>query len=231
MKEEGNTNGLKFQVKRSRRKTLGITIERDGSLVVRAPEKMRFPEIQRIVSDKSVWIYQKLAKKENIYHEKPKREFAPGQGFLYQGRSYRLKFIENSEGKQLRLRQGYFELARNERENARKHFADWYREKLKEQLRGRVVRYDQRLGVMAKDVKVSDLGHRWASCSHNGTLYFNWRSAMAPIGVFDYVLVHEMTHLIERSHTKKFWSLVSRVIPDYEERIRWLRQHGPDLDI
>lgn len=60
---------------------------------------------------------------------------------------------------------------------------------------------------------------------------FNWRSIMAPIWVFDYILVHEMVHLIERRHSKRFWELVSRVIPDYEEHALWLNENGADMDL
>ena len=80
-------------------------------------------------------------------------------------------------------------------------------------------------------VRISELGHRWASCGRNGVVNFNWRSVMAPVWVFDYILVHEMVHMIERGHTDRFWHLVARVIPDYEEHARWLNENGADLDL
>lgn len=76
-----------------------------------------------------------------------------------------------------------------------------------------------------------DLGHRWASCGKNGSINFNWRSVMAPVWVFDYILVHELVHMIERGHSDRFWSLVARAMPDYEEHVRWLNVNGADLDL
>ncbi len=131
----------------------------------------------------------------------------------------------------LRLWHGYFELAESEKAAAREHFIAWYKKHIKGQLKAHIPRYDKRIGVTVKDIRILDLGHRWASCGRNGVINFNWRSVMAPVWVFDYILVHEMVHLVERTHSDKFWSLVSRIMPDYEEHARWLNENGADLDL
>lgn len=237
--ERGKIDSLEYSLRRSNRKSMGIAIERDGAIIVTAPHQAKFNEIEKFVSEKKIWIYQKLAKKKTLNREKPRREFVNGQGFLYLGKSYRLKFIDNGKMKSarspnvtvLRLWHGYFELAESEKANARNHFISWYRKQIKEQLKARIPRYDKRIGVTVKDTRILDLGHRWASCGRNGVINFNWRSVMAPVWVLDYILVHEMVHLIERGHTDRFWRLVSRVIPDYEEHALWLNENGADLDL
>lgn len=237
--ERGKIDSLEYSLRRSNRKSMGIAIERDGAIIVTAPHQAKFNEIEKFVSEKKIWIYQKLAKKKTLNREKPRREFVNGQGFLYLGKSYRLKLIDNGKMKSarspnvtvLRLWHGYFELAENEKANARNHFISWYRKQIKEQLKARIPRYDKRIGVTVKDTRILDLGHRWASCGRNGVINFNWRSVMAPVWVLDYILVHEMVHLIERGHTDRFWRLVSRVIPDYEEHALWLNENGADLDL
>jgi len=237
--ERGKIDSLEYSLRRSNRKSMGIAIERDGAIIVTAPHQAKFNEIEKFVSEKKIWIYQKLAKKKTLNREKPRREFVNGQGFLYLGKSYRLKLIDNGKMKSarspnvtvLRLWHGYFELAESEKANARNHFISWYRKQIKEQLKARIPRYDKRIGVTVKDTRILDLGHRWASCGRNGVINFNWRSVMAPVWVLDYILVHEMAHLIERGHTDRFWRLVSRVIPDYEEHALWLNENGADLDL
>ena len=237
--ERGKIDSLEYSLRRSNRKSMGIAIERDGAIIVTAPHQAKFNEIEKFVSEKKIWIYQKLAKKKTLNREKPRREFVNGQGFLYLGKSYRLKLIDNGKMKSarspnvtvLRLWHGYFELAESEKANARNHFLSWYRKQIKEQLKARIPRYDKRIGVTVKDTRILDLGHRWASCGRNGVINFNWRSVMAPVWVLDYILVHEMVHLIERGHTDRFWRLVSRVIPDYEEHALWLNENGADLDL
>ena len=235
----GKIDGLEYRLRRSNRKSMGLSIERDGDVMVRVPHKAKLKDIEKFIAEKRIWIYQKLARKKALNREKPKREFVNGQGFLYLGRSYRLKFVDNSEIKPgrsskaapLRLWRDHFELAQSEKANARNHFVSWYRKQIKNQLKERIPRYDKRIGVTIKDIRISDLGHRWASCGRNGVVNFNWRSVMAPVWVFDYILVHEMVHMIERGHTDRFWHLVTRVIPDYEEHVRWLNENGADLDL
>ena len=240
MMETAQVDDLAYTLKRSRRNSLGLTVERDGTVIVRAPLDLDHEEIERFVSQKRLWIEQKLAKKASVMGERPKREFVNGQGFLYLGKSYRLRYIENSSegkklkprrGQQLRLRHGYFELDIKQKANARRHFISWYKEKTEDKLKERIPRYDKRIGGQVQKFGVSNLGHRWASYSRNGTIHFNWRSVMAPIWVFDYILVHEMAHMIERPHSKKFWQLVSRVMPDYGEHERWLAENGPELEL
>jgi hypothetical protein len=237
MTETAQIDNLAYTLKLSQRNSLGITIERDGAVIVRAPIDLDHEEIERFVSEKRLWIQQKLAKKFSVMGERPKREFVNGQGFLYLGKSYRLRYVENSsevkkpKDKQLHLRHGYFELDIKQKPNARNHFISWYKEKTQDKLRERIPRYDRRIGVQVQSFGVSNLGHRWASYSRNGTIHFNWRSIMAPIWVFDYILVHEMAHMVERRHSKRFWQLVSRVMPDYGEHDRWLAENGPELEL
>ena len=235
----GKTGGLEYTLKRSNRKSIRISIERDGAVMVKAPHQVELDNIEKFISEKKVWVYQKLAKKKALNRERPKREFVNGQGFLYLGKSYRLRFIDGAgigSGKlpkaaPLRLWHGFFELAETEKANARNHFISWYKKQIKRQLKERIPRYDNRIGVTVKDIRIIDLGHRWASCGRNGVINFNWRSVMAPVWVFDYILVHEMVHLIERAHSDRFWQLVSRIMPDYEEYALWLNENGADLDL
>ena len=239
MMATGKIDGLEYRLKRSDRKSMGIFIERDGAVIVKIPYQAELNDIEKFISEKKIWIHQKLAKKKVLNREKPKREFVNGQGFLYLGKSYRLKFIDNagigsgrsSKATPLRLWHGYFELPETEKANARNHFIFWYKKQGKRQLKERIPRYDKRIGVRVKDIRILDLGHRWASCGGNGVINFNWRSVMAPIWVFDYMLVHEMVHLIERAHSDTFWRLVSRVMTDYEKYALWLNENGADLDL
>lgn len=220
---------LQIGLRRSDRRSIAITVGRDGRIAVSAPNKASIVDIKKYILDKQIWIHQKLARKKALNREKPIREFVNGQGFLYLGKSYRLKFIKGNSRPALQLCQGYFELLESQKPNARQNFMRWYKEKTEKKLNERIPRYDKRIGVCVEKIRVSDLGNRWASYSRNNTVSFNWRSVMAPIWVFDYILVHELTHMIERSHSKKFWKMIVRVIPDYEEQVRWLAENGPDL--
>lgn len=85
------------------------------------------------------------------------------------------------------------------------------------------------MGVHPKKVKVIDLKNRWASCSPGGNVNFHWKAMMAPPTVIDYVVVHELVHLVHRNHTAAFWGEVDKVLPDYRERRAYLRKHGAGM--
>jgi hypothetical protein len=233
-------DGIEYQVKRTGRTSLGISVERDGSVIVNAPQDVDSTAVEKFVSSKRLWIHQKLAQKKETNKEKIRRDFVNGQGFLYLGKSYRLRLIKhgaNAADKNvgdaccLRFNHGFFELAVTEQSRARDHFIRWYKRKTEEQLKARLPRYVGRVGAEVKGYRVLDLGNRWASCGAKGTLNFNWRTVMAPIWVFDYILVHELAHMIKKGHAKEFWGIVTRVIPDYQEHEAWLQDHGVEMDI
>jgi len=82
-----------------------------------------------------------------------------------------------------------------------------------------------------KDVKVKEQKKRWASCTVNNELLFNWRCVMPPSHVLDYIVVHEMCHMEYKNHSKDFWHRVCSVIPDYDARKQWLRNNGIRMDM
>jgi predicted metal-dependent hydrolase len=87
----------------------------------------------------------------------------------------------------------------------------------------------RRLGVAFRRIRIADQKSRWGSCSSQGTLSFNWRLALAPADVLDYVVVHEVCHLREAHHGPAFWTLLERLRPGYREPKSWLREHGDAL--
>jgi predicted metal-dependent hydrolase len=85
------------------------------------------------------------------------------------------------------------------------------------------------LGVEVSRIQIRDQRTRWGSCSAAGNLSFNWRLVLAPFDVLDYVVVHEVCHLREANHSRRFWRLVETRRPNWREQKAWLDQHGPEL--
>ncbi len=105
-------------------------------------------------------------------------------------------------------------------------FTNWYKERAYEKIKERVEFYAQKRGLKYNRVNITSAEKRWGSCSAKGNLNFSWRLIMAPLPVVDYVVVHELVHLIEKNHSKEFWKKVKLFMPDYEKYKDWLKEKG-----
>ena len=218
---------LQFAVQHSsRRKTLGITVDRDSSLILHVPANAQQNIIDRFVKEKRLWVYKKLAEKalwiETAY---PPRQFVDGEGFAYLGRVYRLK-IQDDLLMPLTFQNSRFLLAETSSYRARELFVDWYRQKALEYLPTLVDEYAQRVDEEIKALRVLDLRNRWASCSEQGALNFHWKVMQLPNRYIRYIVAHEIGHLIEKHHTPKFWRVLERMMPDYEQHLGSLRSEA-----
>ena len=226
---------IRYQVIRSRRATADIVIERDGSIVVRAPETIPDERIEDMVEAKRLWIYKNLAEWRDLNATRVLREYKNGEGFLYLGRSYRLLLVAE-QNEALLLKNGRFSLRRDLVDAgsiaaAQSAFRDYYIARGQERISRRVNYYAPKVGVTPRALSVRELGNRWASCSPTGGLSFHWKCMMAPQTIIDYIVVHELCHFHHLDHTDAFWNEVDKVIPNYGERKEWLRKNGAGLDV
>lgn len=233
--KESQSAQLNYEVVRSRRKTADIIIERDGSVLVRAPQWADDEQVENIVESKHYWIYKSLAEWRDLNATKILREYKNGEGFLYLGRGHRL-LLTGEQNEPLLLKNGRFCLRRDLVEAgdiapAKSAFREFYTRRGNDRLRQRVSYFAPKVGVDAKDIDIRELGNRWASWSPNGNLAFHWRCMMAPQTVIDYIVVHELCHFHHADHTDAFWNEVDKVMPQYRERKEWLRKNGAGLDV
>lgn len=221
---------LDFEVRYSnRRKTMEITVDRGGELVISAPTGTETERLRRFVHEKRFWIYKKLTEKAQLQKPVPRKEFIDGEGFLYLGRSYRLKLVDEQD-QPLKLINGRFRLRQDCTGDGRSHFIAWYSRHARDWLSGRIRNHAPRMELSPPGVRVQDLGYRWGSCGKGDLLYFHWKVILLPRPIADYVAVHELAHLHVPHHTPAFWRRIERVIPDYERRRNWLAAHGMDVE-
>jgi predicted metal-dependent hydrolase len=225
--------GLTFELRESsQRRTMEIIVDRDGSLVLAAPPHTPHETLLAFVEENQVWIHTKLLEKESQARPQARREYVSGEGFFYLGRSYRLKVIDGANQQApLRLYQSRFELRRDALPRAREHFIRWYTVHLRPVLDRHIAALARRIEVKPREVHVRDLGYRWGSRGKRNHLYFHWRVAMLPPQMIEYVVAHELVHLRERSHSPAFWQRLERVIADYPDRQRWLKENGGVYDL
>jgi len=213
---------------RSKRKTIALIIERDGTLTVRAPIRAPQALIQQFIHEKTDWITRTREKLKSIV-QTPARQYADGETFLFLGSSFDLK-LAGSQRPSLQFDKGFF-LSRTAQKKGEAVFTRWYKERALEIISERVDQYARQYNFNPKQVKITSAKTRWGSCSPNGTLNFTWRLVMAPLDVIDYVVVHELAHLNAKNHSSKFWKLVESIYPEYRKQRKWLRENGEKLNL
>jgi hypothetical protein len=218
MNERLEIGGLTFEVRRSsRRNTLGLTVDRHGELLVHTPDGEPTTRIETWVRSKLLWVHRRLAAKDQLVSAWREPEFVTGESFSVLGRRYPLR-IDPAQAEPFRFDGREFRLSPQAIPAAASHFRTWFIGTGHVWVRERVIGLSRKVGRSPVRVDVRDLGYRWGSCGRNGVLYVNWRTIQLPVRLVDYVLVHELSHLIEPTHGPEFWKVVDRAMPDWRNR-------------
>lgn len=224
---------IDFDIVRSSRKTLGIHIGQGGQVLVKAPAWVSRSQIREAVLGKSPWIREKadLARRGDAL--KITHRFAQGEPFLYLGRTYPLYIRYDPAMKNVcvDLTEDEFVIETPAIHGAVLEMAvlKWYRENALKLMEQRVQYYGQIFGALPSKVIVREQKSRWGSCNSKGELRLNWKLIMAPPGILDYVVVHELCHLKEMNHSPRFWNLVETLCPQYRQCRQWLKDYGAAL--
>jgi hypothetical protein len=218
---------LAFEIRRSdRRKTMGLTVDRGGELVVHVPGTTDIGDVRAWLNGKLLWIYRKLALKHEASPKVQAPEFVTGESFPYLGRRYRL-VTRITQDFPLRFDGTRFTLRRDARP-AEPLFRRWYIDTGGQWLAKRVESLSSRAGAKPNRVEVRDLGYRWGSCSKGGILFFDWKLLQLPVRLIDYVILHELVHLRLPHHQPSFWRALERAMPDCHERKQTLLDNAKE---
>lgn len=217
-----------YKIVFSKRKTLAITVERDRSVVVTAPEGTPPEKIRQVVESRKLWLYEKTrhARKYRPLPHPPGKELVAGESMPYLGRLYRIEMVEGDGGIQLEQK---FLVPRALADKS-VAFRNWFMARAEEKILPRVALHARNLGVTYKDAKIGNGKYRWGSCTPSDNVILNWRLIKAPMFVIDYVIVHELAHLMEQNHTPRFWNIVKAQAPSMEKAKAWLQKHGALLE-
>lgn len=213
----------------SRRRSIGLQIAPDATLIVRAPLFATLRDVQRVVHDKRHWIVTKQEMVRERMALKKNKEFIQGEDFLYLGKTYLLELVKGLS-KPVRLAEN-IRVSGSEKENVKSVLIKWYKAEALKIITERVGYFATRNGLQVKSVKISNAKKRWGSCGPSGGLNFNWRLIMAPLFVLDYVVAHELAHVKIRNHSKYFWQEVATIIPEYKKAERWLKENHFHLEL
>ena len=235
----GNTT-IRYEISRSpARNSISVSVHPDGIVTVDAPKGTRKSRIAEAVQANSVWILNQQEHFRRLMMVRTKR-FISGEAFLYLGRQYKLLVLDesNDDIPSVRLFRGHIEVrapAASDQESQialiRSMLIDWYREKALRRLENLTTRYARNLGVEVESVRVREMKRRWGSANHSGRVAYNWKIILAQKRLVEYVVAHEVCHLKYDDHSREFWRLLERAMPDYERRHLELAVNGRRFDI
>ncbi len=183
--------------------------------------------IRDLITKRTPWIESKLKEQSEKYILKPNK-YINGEVFSYLGKDYRLKVI-TGDRVSIKMKNGYLvaiildTVAEQEQEQIKPLLEDWYQSHAEVLLKEKIKRFTKVIGVTPKSVSVKNYKSSWGSCSNRGEISFNWRIILAPHRIIDYVVIHELCHLLEHNHSSRYWKLLEQHVPDWRDCRDWLK--------
>lgn len=226
--EFGETT-IEYDVTFAERKTLAIDVHPDLQVTVAAPEGTSLAVIDGRVRRRAPWILRQQRELELYLPHTPPKRFVSGETHRYLGRQYRLKVTEG-ERTWVKLTRGYLHVttaAKADTDTVRQQVEDWYLKQARRVFQERVdvmlPRFRQ-LDIATPELTIKSLDARWGSCSDAGVITLNLKLIQVPKPYIDYVIVHELCHLLEHNHSRRFYLLLDRTMPDWHERRKQLNE-------
>lgn len=223
-----NNQALTYTIIYKKRKTMGIYIDVYGNVELRVPKTTTDTAINNLLENKWHWIAQKSAEMKEKTKGFKEKTYEEGEQFLYLGESYPIHIIEDSSVTRVsvELKDKTLEVIVPERDEdlIKKLLTRFYKQQCKKFVESRIRVYQSNFKMKPKNIKISSNKKTWGTCNSLRELTFNWKLIMAPVDIVDYVVVHEMCHMIHLNHDRSFWRLVGKYIPNYEEHQQWLKE-------
>jgi predicted metal-dependent hydrolase len=211
---------MQIQIIKKDVKNINIKIKPNCEVILTAPTKTTNEHITNILKKRADWIDKKIAFFQN--HKQPKaKEYVSGENFTYLGRNYRLKVVESQE-ESAKLQRGYLTLSVNDKsdyQRKKRLIQKWYNQKAKQHFEKALKKYQPIVNKEIKSLKIREMKTRWGSCNALKS-YINLNSILItkPTYCIEYVVFHELAHLIHPNHSKRFYNYLSTHMPDWQMR-------------
>ncbi|UXF00337.1 hypothetical protein IB67_01770 [Fervidobacterium riparium] len=218
-----STSSFEYKIVHKNTRKISIYIDYDGTLKISVPKSMTEKELEQFLKRKESEI-KKLVESFSAQ----KSAFTSKNAILYFGEERKI-ILNGDSNVPLRYVNGTFFLNPRYVDDANKLAIWWLRKQAEEYLPKKVNEISEIMGISYKKVVVKDAKTRWGSCSTKGTISLNWRLIMAPVGIVEYVIVHELAHIAHPDHSPEFWRFVGKFVPDYRLFRNWLKKNGKSL--
>lgn len=216
------TKELFFELKQSERKSLAIEVHPDNSIKVLAPLKSSLEDIKKVVLTKSKWIVKQQSYFEQFLPKTPEREYVSGETHYYLGKGYMLKIRPGTQNR-VKLKGGCFNVEfedGNSQQITKNLLAKWYYQHAEKKFHNLVdeafVKFKE-FNIEKPNLEIRRMAKRWGSCQKNGKIIINPEIIKAPAKCIEYVLIHEICHLVQFNHNKEFYNLLSQKMPNWEK--------------
>jgi len=217
---------IRFEIKYKNRTSLAIMIDGYGNIEIHAPKKTPDETILLAVEDQWDLIQQKLTEIKDRFNGPQEKVYENDKTFLYLGNSYPIKIFHDMniaqdhvvfDGEKLHIY-----VKQLDDEKMKQALTRFYYQQCKALVEKSISSFQRNFKTKPRSVTISDNKRTWGTCDSKQQLTFNWRLAMAPREVIDYVVIHEMCHMVHMNHDRSFWRLVGKIMPDYKEKEKWL---------
>lgn len=219
---------INFNIIYKKRKTMGIYIDVYGAIELRVPRDTSDEQVFKLLEKKWKWILLKVKEIKKRTSGHIEKTYTPGETFLYLGQSYPIKIIEDHEIEkdQVEFKDNQLNIcvSLHNDEKIKQALHRFYYKQCKTLVEKRIRLYQPNFKVKPRGFRIANNKSNWGTCDSSFQLSFNWKLAMAPLDVIDYVVIHEMCHMVHLNHDRSFWRLVGKLMPDYEIKQQWLAQ-------
>lgn len=216
---EYGSKTIQFQLEFSNRKSLGITVTPEQAVLVKAPIGAKIDVILERVRNKAPWILKQQSYFLSFHPLTPARRYVSGETHLYRGRQYRLT-VEVAETESVKLKGRFIVVKTVDKKRVEKLVKDWYaglaRNTLHEIAKPLIEKF-KKYQVEPTSIILREMPTRWGSCTAKGKIILNPELIRAPKPCIEYVIIHELCHLIYHDHTQKFLDLQTKEMPDWEK--------------
>ncbi len=221
------TSTIPYHIIKSKRiKTSEIIVESD-KVTIRTPLNKSQSDIEGIISGKASWILKKQKEYKETTPQIIKPTYNKGSTLPYLGRNYPLRILTNQSQYNIKFLDGEFTVrlisSKHSPNEIKKIYEDWLVEKAKPIFKHKVHIYSKKVGVRVGKIVIKNLKNRWGSMAKEGSINLNVNLLKAPEDIIDYIILHELCHLKVKEHTHHYWDYVRRYIPNYQEKIEWLK--------
>ena len=223
---------LEVQIERTNRKrTISLQVK-DNKLIVKAPTTASRQSLDDLIQRKQSWIKKRAIL--NVEERKLRnRKFIDNEKFYFKGNEYRLSLILGGK-EEVKISEGFLIVTcKDDRAMGSKEvktfIEDWYVRESTKILNTRTYEFAKKMKVEPSAITVKNYASKWGSCTASNKISYNWRIIMAPDCIVDYLIIHELCHIIEHNHSKNFWYQVGKYCEDFKKKRKWLRENGHKL--